>query len=172
MRGSMNRDAREGQFERLYSAHSADVLSYAIRRGVDYADAEEAVVETFLVCWRRLDEIPELSLPWLLGVARRVIANQHRARGRRLALDKKIAKHKYPVSVGASDGSPNPYVAEIDTALASLGDQDREVLALVVWQGLTHEAAATVMGCTRNALTKRYLRVCRDLKAQLGSGRT
>lgn len=32
------------------------------------------VAETFLVAWRRLDELPDEAKPWLLGVARRVLA--------------------------------------------------------------------------------------------------
>jgi RNA polymerase sigma-70 factor (ECF subfamily) len=166
----VDRDARESLFESLYSAHSADVLRYALRRGVDYPDAEEVVVETFLVCWRRLGEVPDSALPWLLGVARRVLSNQWRAKGRRLALHGKLATAGHRPSLGAPDGGADP--SELKTALASLRDSEREVLALVVWQGLTHEAAATVLGCTRNAVTKRYLKACRTLKAQLSSGRT
>jgi RNA polymerase sigma-70 factor (ECF subfamily) len=166
----MDSDARESRFESLYSAHSGDVLSYAIRRGVDRLDAEEVVVETFLVCWRRMDDIPDPPLPWLLGVARRVLANQRRAQGRRLALHRKIAGNGPRLPAVVSDCTPD--ADGLKEALASLRDPDREVLALVVWQGLTHEAAATVVGCTRNALTKRYLRACHNLRAQLSANRT
>ena len=43
----MDRSASEGYFERLYAAHSGQVLRYALRRGATYADAEEVVLETF-----------------------------------------------------------------------------------------------------------------------------
>jgi RNA polymerase sigma-70 factor, ECF subfamily len=36
-----------------------------------------------LTAWRRLDEVPDPALPWLLGVARRVVANQRRGEQRR-----------------------------------------------------------------------------------------
>jgi RNA polymerase sigma-70 factor (ECF subfamily) len=34
------------------------------------------VGDVFLVVWRRLEEVPEDPLPWLLGVARRALANR------------------------------------------------------------------------------------------------
>jgi RNA polymerase sigma-70 factor (ECF subfamily) len=36
--------------------------------------APDVVAETFLVAWRRLDDVPADPLPWLYGVARRVLA--------------------------------------------------------------------------------------------------
>ena len=166
----MDGTASEGYFERLYSAHSAEVLRYALRRGASHADAEEVVVETFTVCWRRLNEVPDPALPWLLGVARRVLANQWRAKGRRLAQQDRLAVSGRRASSNSADRDSD--YPELREALSSLKEPEREVLALVVWQGLTHEAAAAVLGCTRNAVTKRYLCACRSLKAQLSSRRT
>lgn len=172
----MDRDQREALFESLYSAHSADVLCYALRRRIPYTDAEEAVVETFLVVWRKLHEVPDPALPWLLGVARRVLANQDRSRRRRAALHTKIVKdllERPSPATGEAGPRARPVGANrLGEALASLSDPDREMIALVVWQGVTHEAAARILGCSRNAVTKRFLRVCRDLRAQLSTDRT
>jgi RNA polymerase sigma-70 factor (ECF subfamily) len=171
----MERDELQSLFESLYSAHGADVLAYALRRGVAYSDAEEVVVETFLVVWRKLHEVPYPALPWLLGVARRVLANQERSRRRRLALHTKMARQQLERSslTTGDAGLVRPVSADrLGRAVASLSGPDREVVALVVWQGLTHEAAARIVGCTRNALTKRFLRVCRELRAQLSTDRT
>jgi RNA polymerase sigma-70 factor (ECF subfamily) len=41
----------------------------------------EGLAETFLVAWRRLDDVPDDPLPWLYRVARRVLANQRRSAG-------------------------------------------------------------------------------------------
>ena len=156
---------RESRFDSLYSAHSGEVLKYALRQGVDRADAEDVVVETFLVCWRRLDEAPEPTLPWLLGVARRVVANHRRGAKRRLALHTRIVQTLLHPARPVEGGYSDP--PALEAALASLSDGDREAISLVIWHGLTHEAAAQVIGCSRNTLTKRYLRACRKLRAQL-----
>ena len=39
------------------------------------SEVDEVVAETFLVAWRRLEEVPSLALPWLLGVAGGVALN-------------------------------------------------------------------------------------------------
>ncbi len=49
------------------------------------------MAETFLVAWRRLDDVPADALPWLYGVARRVLANERRSAGRRAALEQRVA---------------------------------------------------------------------------------
>lgn len=141
-----------------------------MRRGATLADAEEVVVETFTVCWRRLEEVPDPALPWLLAVARRVLANQWRSKARRHALLEKLAVSSLRDSGNHADADTGH--SELRRALSSLRGREREVLQLVIWQGLTHEAAAATLGCSRNAVTKRYLRACRRLKAQLSSGRT
>ena len=59
--------------ERLAAMWRADaprVLSYA-RRHVGIDDAPDVVSETFVVAWRRLGQVPEPALPWLIGGVRR-----------------------------------------------------------------------------------------------------
>ena len=76
--------AKDQRFTDVYVAHHADVLGYLLRRSaVD--DARDAAAEVFTVVWRRLDEMPADvgTLPWLYGVAARVLANQRRGDRRR-----------------------------------------------------------------------------------------
>ena len=101
------------------------------------------VAETFLVAWRRLDELPEEAKPWLLGVARRVLSNQRRAAGRRNALTERVA------DTTASEQEPAERPA-VFQALARLSDSDRELLLLVAWDGLSIREAATTLRCTRD----------------------
>jgi DNA-directed RNA polymerase specialized sigma24 family protein len=70
--------SRDERFERLYVEHCPAVRRY-LRRRADAVLVEDTLSETFLVAWRRLDAIPDDALPWLLGVARRALAN-HGAR--------------------------------------------------------------------------------------------
>src|ERR687885_2548338 len=70
------REARD--FEALYDRCAASVLGYCLRRATPEL-AEDAFAETFAVAWRRRDAIPAEPLPWLYGVARKVLANQRRA---------------------------------------------------------------------------------------------
>jgi RNA polymerase sigma-70 factor, ECF subfamily len=137
---------RAGQFEKTFSACYPRVLGYAIRRTPDRAAAEEAVSETFLVAWRRFDDMPGEALPWLLGVARKVIANQRRGAQRR-APDGPLV----PLEAVA-DPDPGASIPDLvadreafAAAFAALGPGDREVLALINWDGLSPREAAAVL---------------------------
>jgi RNA polymerase sigma-70 factor (ECF subfamily) len=76
---------RRRAFEQLFAAHYRTVRGYVVRRSRS-ASVEDVLADTFLVAWRRLDSVPDDALPWLLGTARRVMANQRRAQRRRDAL--------------------------------------------------------------------------------------
>ena len=76
---------------RVYERYAADIAAYALRRSAA-ADAADVVADTFLVAWRRRGDIPAepKTLPWLYGVARRVLANQRRSRNRRTRLHDRL----------------------------------------------------------------------------------
>jgi RNA polymerase sigma-70 factor (ECF subfamily) len=116
--------------------------------------------ETFLIAWRRLDEVSELELPWLYGVARRVLANDVRSERRRGALVERASLHSPPVPATPSD----PKLAD---ALARLGDRDRELLLLIAWEGLTPAEAAAAIGCSRPAARVRLHRARKRLADEL-----
>lgn len=153
----------EQRFEQLWTDHAPAVVRYA-RRHVLPDDVEDVVAETFVVAWRRLDEVPAFGLPWLLGVARGVSANARRARRRRDALTERIGAQ--PVEDPAWPvGGPDD---EVTAALHRLSDADRELLTLLAWDGLSHEEAAEALGCSRGALKVRLHRTRRRFAALLG----
>lgn len=129
----------ETRFERLWAAHRDAVWSYAARR-VGPDRAPDVVHETFLVAWRRLDDVPAAAAPWLLGVARNVLLHERRGAARRAQLDERLAGLvSPPPDAPESDG-------ELLRAARQLPLADRELLALVAWDGLTVAEAAVVLG--------------------------
>jgi RNA polymerase sigma-70 factor (ECF subfamily) len=151
--------ARRERFAHTFDEHFRAVSAYALRRAAP-AEAEDAVAETFLVAWRRLDELPEDAKPWLLGVARRVLANQRRAAGRRHALTERVAG----VPAGEQESPRQPAVLQ---ALADLSDTDREVLLLVAWDGLSIHEAAAALRCSPTATKVRLHRARRRFRAEI-----
>ncbi len=160
-------DAGDVRFERCFGDHYADVLGFALRRLDGRAAAEDAVAETFAVAWRRRDVLPEPALPWLYAIAFRVIANQRRSQRRRRELEERLAHE-----AGAGRGQDDP-AAAIDrrdafaVAFARLSEDEREVLRLVVWDGLGTNDAARVLGCSPGAFRVRLHRARRKLAKQL-----
>jgi RNA polymerase sigma-70 factor (ECF subfamily) len=143
------------RFEAVFRAHHRAVLRYALRRA-DPATAEEVVADTFLVCWRRLDDVPEEALPWLYAVARKTLANERRRRARRAPVTAEISYETEPVGDSV-----------LASAFAALSDGDREVLRLVAWEGLSLRDAATVLECSHVACRVRYHRARSRLASRL-----
>lgn len=155
------------RFEQLFRAHVGAVRAYA-RRRCDAATAEDVVADAFLVCWRRLDEVPENALPWLYGVARRGLANRRRAARRADAvLDRSRDEHPRPAFDGDERIEQRSDVAGILGAIARLPERDREVLRLSAWEGLDAADAARAAGCTVPAYRVRLHRARRRLAAML-----
>jgi RNA polymerase sigma-70 factor (ECF subfamily) len=147
------------EFEQLYRQHAGAVLAYARRRTTREA-ADDVVADVFLIAWRRVDDVPAEPLPWLLGVARRMLANQRRGEYRGAALRDRI--HSQQVSrVGAplSDDGPSGAVR----ALWSLNPSDQELLMLIAWDRLTRAQAAEALGISAGTLAVRLHRARRRL---------
>jgi RNA polymerase sigma-70 factor (ECF subfamily) len=155
---------RRAAFEKLFAAHYWAVRGYVLRRSPS-GPAEDIVAETFLVAWRRLDTIREDPLPWLLGVARRILANQQRAERRRGALTTRL---QGLLPGQAPDWEPPAAMsAELAVAMARLSPQEREALLLVAWEGLDGARAARAAGCSPAAFRARLHRARRHVSAAL-----
>jgi len=133
--------SERAHFESLYRAHAGGVRANAIRRA-DAATAGDVAADVFLVVWRRLDRVPDDPVPWLLSVARKVLANKRRGESRSAALRERLL-------TDARSRTPAPAVERDDAvfqALAILSERDREALLLTAWEGLDTPQAAAVLG--------------------------
>jgi hypothetical protein len=113
--------SRGDRFQALYEANYHRVLGYALRRA-DRDDAADVVAETFLVAWRRLDDVPsgEVARLWLYGTARRVLANQQRGKRRRERLTQRLqAKQEPHVVPDPGSVRPPPRLPSFRTRTAS-----------------------------------------------------
>jgi RNA polymerase sigma-70 factor (ECF subfamily) len=152
-------------FERLFRRHYRSVLAYAMRRSSPEV-AEDVVAETFLIAWRRLDQVPSDALPWLIGVARLTLSNQERSSRRQRALLVKVT------SVAAlEEGGHDLTRSKVIEALARLPESEREALTLLVWEGLTPQQAAIALGCSGVAVRARLHRARRRLAREFNRER-
>jgi RNA polymerase sigma-70 factor, ECF subfamily len=152
------------RFTALYDRYYRRVYAYAVSRAGRQL-AEEITSEVFLVAWRRLADLPAHELPWLLTVARNVAASEFRA----AALQQSIAAEMrawVTEAEAAADDIADQITERIAllTALATLPESDRELLALVAWHGLAPAEAARVVGCSTATYFVRLHRARRRLE--------
>ncbi|MET8570112.1 sigma-70 family RNA polymerase sigma factor [Streptomyces sp. NPDC004783] len=150
----------EARFTAMYNTCRQPVWAYAVSRAGRQV-ADEVVSETFTVAWRRIGDIPQPPLPWLLGVARNVLRDAGRAEVRRASLAAELRDWTDAVEGDIADDVADRMA--LRNALASLGEEDREVLILAAWQGLTPREAARVVGCTAATMRVRLHRARRRL---------
>jgi RNA polymerase sigma factor (sigma-70 family) len=151
---------RQARFSELYETNYTAVAAYARRRSSE-AVAEDVAHETFLVAWRRLDEIPADPLPWLLRVAWRMLANDRRARVRREALLDRLAQIGDAGWTESDEPDREAISLPLRTALEALSPAGLEALLLVAWEGLTPSSAAKVLGCSEPTFRARLFRARR-----------
>lgn len=142
----------QARFEALDVAGNAAVRTYG-RRRVDSQDADDVVADVFVIAWRRLDHVPDDALAWLLGVARRVMANRWRGATRDAALRDRLMFERPRLASSSSMTAPSP--PEVLRALSAMGEKDRETLLLVAWEGLEPARAAKVLGVSPNTFSAR-----------------
>ena len=168
---SMNREmqSEDVAFEAMYQRHFRHVLAYCGRR-LPSSDAPDAASDTFLVAWRRFDEMPsgDGERPWLYGVAYRVISNHRRTTGRRSRLTDRLKmidrRRVDDTAVQVVQSESNRTVLE---AIAQLDATDQEVLRLSLWEELASPEVADALGISEAAVRKRKSRARRRLQRLL-----
>ena len=153
------------RFTDLFERTHAALLAYAVRRVAEPRDAADVIAETFLIAWRRLDQVPggESERPWLFGVARKVLSNHNRGARRRDAMVGRLRADLAEVTPPPTDPSG------LGQALSRLNADDRELLLLLAWDGLSQEQAAFALGISHSALRVRLHRARNRLRTLLAT---
>lgn len=136
----------------LYERFGRIVYAFALRHTRDAGLAEECTQDAFVALWRRassFDPARAKLSTWLLAVTRNKAIELLRARGRRPE-----AVHDVDFEAILEDDAPGPSdeVEQTDLsqrvaeALAELPAEQREVVSLAYFDGLTHGEIAEVIG--------------------------
>lgn len=164
-----DRQGEEERFLSLYRSTSPRLVAYAMRRCASAEDAADVVAETFSTAWRRLEEVPagDAALLWLYVTARHVLANQDRQTRRRSRLVERLAGQLAGVARREEPHDADGLVAL--SCLRSLSEDDREVLMLVGWEGLSPADLGRVLGCSPTAARIRLHRARTRLRIEVES---
>jgi RNA polymerase sigma-70 factor (ECF subfamily) len=170
-----NNDAA-ARVEALVRAETPRLLGYFARRVVPRTDAADLLGETLLVLWRRADSLPEdpeQARMWMYGVARRVLATHRRGASRRSALgDRLRGELSLDGGTAGIDGSSAAEPADdrldaVRAALERLSASDRDLIALVHWDGFTVAEASRLLHLRLSTGRSRYHRARNRLKAEI-----
>jgi RNA polymerase sigma factor (sigma-70 family) len=164
-------------FEAAYRRSGSAVLGYALRRSASREDALDVVAETFATAWRRRADLPaepDEVRPWLFGIARWCLANSLRSSHRAGRLGQRLAdsfdEGSIPdLSTVHENRAASRSVLE---ALDQLSPEDRELVTLIAWEGMTPAQAATALGVPAGTARVRLHRARTKLRAALNTTTT
>ncbi len=147
--------------EGCYSEHSPALLAYARSFGLNHHAAEDLIHRVFLKLLedRRDKDVQELR-PYLFRAVRNSALNHLRDHSREVEL---CNQEPWFHNLSAAPE------AELDlrSALGELPAEQREVLLMHVWGGLTFAEVATVLALSSNTVASRYRYALGALKRRL-----
>jgi RNA polymerase sigma-70 factor (ECF subfamily) len=134
----------------LYDDALPQVFGYVLHRCGDVGVAEDVTAETFTAAVDavRRDAVPDLTVAWLIGVARHKLADHWR----------RVAREERTLALAGGDAPAvdDPWDAAIDagvaaSVLAGLGTHHRAALSLRYLDGLPVPEVASLLGRTVHA---------------------
>jgi len=132
--------------------HGPALLLYARQIVHDPALAEDAVQEGFVRFWLHRRKAPE-PLGLLYAAVRSAALDSMRRRQRRNPREQAVARPEACFDVAAAQRESS---ADVEAALAQLPVEQREVVVLKIWGGLTFTQIAQAIGESVGTSASRY----------------
>ncbi len=157
------------ELERLYDEHAQALFAFLLNLTRSEAETRDALQEVFC----RLARRPELlagvrdERAFLLRLAHNAAVDQLRRRATRARTAQALAAETVELFLPADDPDQRTYRQQLSEALAELPPEQRAVVHLKLWEGLTFEAIAEALGIPLNTAASRYRYGLDKLRARL-----
>lgn len=157
----------EPDWQRWYDAHAARLLLYARQWLPQRADAEDAVQAGFVKFWRSRPVPRETDLPLLFTAVRSAALDLAKSRRRRTGREQRAADDVATAWWDGDSLADRERAEAVTRAIASLPLEQREVVVLRIWGGLTFAEAARTLDENINTVAARYRTALTKLRTLL-----
>ena len=160
---------REPELQRLYDEHAQSLYAFLLNFTRDVADTRDVLQDIFV----KLAGNPELldgvrdERAFLLRLAHNAAIDLIRRRGTRERTRENFAAEIVSLFEPAADPDEQIFRAELARALAELPPDQRAVVHLKLWGGLTFEEIGVTLGIPQNTAASRYRYGLDKLRARL-----
>lgn len=157
------------ELERLYSAHAATLHAFLLNLTRNEADTRDLLQEIFI----RLAQRPGLLADagdergFLLRLAHNLAIDSFRRRDARERRHEASAGSAPQVFASTDDPDEGEFRKKLGEALGELPPDQRAVVHLKLWEGLTFEAIAGMLDIPLNTAASRYRYGIDKLRARL-----
>jgi RNA polymerase sigma-70 factor (ECF subfamily) len=145
---------------RLYDGHGPALVAYACSFVADAAAAEDVVHQLFLRLLRGDTVVPDVPVAYLYRAVRNAALNARRNGLRNISVETlgTCFEHR---------GGNREAALALQSALEALPEEQREVVVMRIWSGLTLEEVAVATGVSLNTAASRYRYAIEKLREQL-----
>ena len=155
----------------MYREYGRLVFAVALRALGDRGLAEEVTQQVFVKAWRAagvVDDSRELA-PWLAAIARRTAIDVRRRESLRAGAPLDVVAPDDPAMVTTPESVESMYETwEVREAVGELPDDEREVVRLQHFEGMTHGQIADQLGVAVGTVKSRSFRAHKRLATALG----
>jgi RNA polymerase sigma-70 factor (ECF subfamily) len=148
------------EVEQLYDAHGGALLAYARSFTGDHAQAEDLVHQVFASLLREDRSAPDVPLAYLYRSVRNAALNSRRNGSREAPLEGAPALFVHR-------GGDQEAALALQAALQDLPQEQREVVIMRIWSGMTLEEIARATGQSVNTVASRYRYALAKLRERL-----
>ena len=148
--------------------HGAALVLFARQWVPSHADAEDVVQEAFVRFWRSRPQADDPTA-YLFACVRSHALDWRRGQSRRARREAAAARPERTEPLFAPKLEQDERRAALEAAVAVLPAEQREVLVLKIWGGLTFAEVARLQGCSLTTAHRRYQAGLARLQARLES---
>lgn len=162
--GLAQRRWNASEVRQLYQRHSAALVAYACSFLPDLGAAEDAVHSVFVKLLRGSVARPESDVGYLYRAVKNVALNTKRDFAREVSME--ADQHWFVHRAGDAESA-----LALQRVLGELPEEQREVVMMRIWSGMTLEEIGTATGVPLNTAASRYRYAIEKLRERLGERR-
>jgi RNA polymerase sigma-70 factor (ECF subfamily) len=146
------------EIERLYNEHAQSLYAFLLNFTRDEADTRDVLQEIFIKLARepRLIAGVRKERAFLIRLAHNAVIDLMRRRGTRERTKENFAAETISPFAPTSDPDEKVFREELALALGALPEEQRAVVHLKLWEGLTFEEIAAALDIPPNTAASRY----------------
>ena len=144
--------------ERLYDAHAQALFAFLLHLTRDEADTRDLLQEIFIKLARQpslLEEVRD-DRAFLIRLARNQAVDWMRRRGTRDRNQGRMADEALELFAEIGDPDGQGFRQALSAALGELPPEQRSVVQLKLWEGMTFDAIAEALEIPLNTAASRY----------------
>lgn len=156
------------RFASLYDAHVRDIYKYLYYRTQHRETAEDLTSQVFLKALDKFaayDEARGAFIAWLYRIARNTLIDHYRSS--RETLDIEDVWDLQSDSDVARDAEARERIDKLRPYLSALPREQRELLLLRLWDGLSYAEISEILGKSEDACKMAYSRVVARLRKEV-----